>query len=239
MSNWKDELKKDGYTHLRGIVPQEMVAAARADIDRLRRAQPEQPGSYAQLESAGCESIHNLLRKSPVADYVEEALGWDNVGWYQENGQIAIIPARSSFTYWQDRPHIDGLFDPGTRPVPFSMLVGVYLSTTPGPFSGNFVVYPGSHLTHEKYFREGGPEILKRGQPFLYYAHSAQLVVEAGDAVLCHYQLAHCSAANTSDTDRIAVYYRIALRRATERLANLWSGWRFVDKGAAQVESAK
>jgi hypothetical protein len=228
MEQWKQELKEKGYTHLRGVVPPDMIAAARAEIDGLYQAAPRSETGGAELDSKGCKSVQNLLRKPPMSDYVEAALGWDNLAWYQEHAQIAYIPARRSSTPWQHGPHIDGFFDKGTDPVPFSLLVGVYVSSTPKPFAGNFVVWPGSHLTHEKYFREHGRDAWHAGQPYLYYAHSVQLLLEPGDAVLCHYLLAHAAAENTSDVDRIAAYFRIAARGDRwEQLTNLWSGWKF------------
>jgi ectoine hydroxylase-related dioxygenase (phytanoyl-CoA dioxygenase family) len=222
MENWKQELKEKGYTVLKGIIPPEMIAAARVEADRRHREKIQVKWDDE------IPPIHNLLRKSPLTQYVEDAIGWQNVSWYEKPGQVAIIPARKSNVPWQDRPHIDGFFDPNTDPVPFAMLAGVYLSSTPGTFAGNFVVWPGSHVKHEKYFRERGRDALRAGQPFLYYDHSVQLVVEAGDAVLCHYLLAHAAAENTSDVDRVAVYFRIAKNGDPfEQLSNLWHGWKF------------
>ncbi|HYF52618.1 MAG TPA: phytanoyl-CoA dioxygenase family protein [Planctomycetota bacterium] len=222
MEQWQKELKEQGYTHLKGVVPPEMIAAARADIDRLRARDSN------NLDSKGCDSIHNLVRKPPMENYVETALGWDNLAWYQDAGQIAIVPARNADTPWQLGAHIDGFFEPGDDCVPFSMLVGVYLSTTPGPFAGNFCVWPGSHLKHEKYFRDRGPDAMKGGQPRLYYDHSVQLVVQAGDAVIAHYLCAHGTAGNMSDVDRIAVYFRICAKGDRwQQLTNLWHSWKF------------
>jgi len=51
-----------------------------------------------------------------------------------------------------------------------------------------------------------------------------------GDVVFCHYQLGHSAAVNTTEIDRIAVYFRIWLRdledRRWEYLTNIWEGWK-------------
>jgi ectoine hydroxylase-related dioxygenase (phytanoyl-CoA dioxygenase family) len=64
------------------------------------------------------------------------------------------------------------------------------------------------------------PEI---GQP-------VQLMCGVGDVVFCHYQLGHSAAVNTTEIDRIAVYFRIWLRdledRRWEYLTNIWEGWK-------------
>jgi hypothetical protein len=222
METWKKELKEQGYTHVKGVVPQEMIAAAKAEA--LRRHQEK----IAVKWDDGCAPISALLQNAPLAPYVEATLGWENIQWYEKPGGVAIIPARNSNIPWQSGAHIDGFFEPGDDCVPFSMLAGVYLSSTPSTFSGNFVVWPGSHLKHEKYFRDRGLDAMKAGQPKLYYDHSVQLVVQAGDAVLAHYLCAHGTACNTSNEDRIAVYFRIAAKGDKwDLLSNLWHGWKF------------
>jgi ectoine hydroxylase-related dioxygenase (phytanoyl-CoA dioxygenase family) len=56
-----------------------------------------------------------------------------------------------------------------------------------------------------------------------------QLLCGVGDVVLAHYQLGHAAAVNTSDFDRIAVFFRIWLRGIEldrwHYLTNIWEGW--------------
>ncbi len=57
-----------------------------------------------------------------------------------------------------------------------------------------------------------------------------QLICDPGDAILCHYQLAHTAAVNTSNVDRVAVYFRIWFNdidtRRWQLLTNIWDGWK-------------
>jgi len=91
-------------------------------------------------------------------------------------------------------------------------------------------VWPGTHHLYERHFRERGPRALLEPPPAVELGAPVQLVCEAGDVVLLHYELAHTAAVNTSDVNRIAVYFRLWLREIDrqrwECLANLWRGWR-------------
>jgi ectoine hydroxylase-related dioxygenase (phytanoyl-CoA dioxygenase family) len=55
-------------------------------------------------------------------------------------------------------------------------------------------------------------------------------MVEPGDVVLCHYELAHTAAVNVSDDDRYAVYFRLWLNDIDDRrwhlMTHIWDGWR-------------
>jgi ectoine hydroxylase-related dioxygenase (phytanoyl-CoA dioxygenase family) len=135
-------------------------------------------------------------------------------------------------------PHIDGIPTglnglTGDKICNFTALVGVFLTTTPSTFAGNFTVWPGSHLVYEKYFRERGPGSMREGMPTAEPGQPVQLICNAGDAVFCHYQLGHTAVVNTSDVDRVAIYFRIWLRnigdieeRRWQLLTDIWQGWR-------------
>jgi hypothetical protein len=138
-----------------------------------------------------------------------------------------------------DIPHIDGIPNrtnglPAGQLSPFSVLVGVYLSDLRDEFSGNLVVWPGSHRTIESYVRshpEGwldpdgyGPVPL--GLPPMALGEPVQLRLRAGSIVLAHYQLAHAVSANRSPDIRYAVYFRLRHRDLGydwEQLADIWS----------------
>jgi len=57
-----------------------------------------------------------------------------------------------------------------------------------------------------------------------------QLMCGVGDVVVAHYQLGHSAAVNTSDNDRIAIFFRVWLRdlelRRWHYLTNIWEGWK-------------
>ena len=96
-----------------------------------------------------------LVRESPLADYVDQALGWDKID-YQKDAQIVLRRARATEKQLAPEHHMDGFNDPPNC-YPFSLLVGIFLNRTPAPFCGNFAVWPGSHYRHQKYFRRSIP----------------------------------------------------------------------------------
>src|SRR5918912_30557 len=91
----------------------------------------------------------------------------------------------------------------------FTALVGVFLSDVPHDFMGNFTVWPGTHRLYEAYFRQHGPQTLLDGMPPLELPAPEQVTARAGDAVFCHYQLAHGIAGNSSPHIRYAVFFRL------------------------------
>jgi ectoine hydroxylase-related dioxygenase (phytanoyl-CoA dioxygenase family) len=125
--------------------------------------------------------------------------------------------------------------------IPFTMLVGVFLSVVKTQFAGNFTVWPGSHLLVEKYFNDRGPQAMRESMPnlpSLGIMEPLQLMASPGDVVLCHYALAHSAAVNTSDNDRIACFFRLSHHELQDReaptypehawahLTNIWTGWK-------------
>ncbi len=122
----------------------------------------------------------------------------------------------------------------GTAIQNFTALVGVFLTEVKSDFAGNFTVWPGSHLVLEKYFRDRGKAALSEGMPNVPMGDPVQLRAKPGDVVLCHYQLAHSAAVNTSAENRIAIFFRLWLNdisgpeRSEQRwhnLTHIWDGW--------------
>jgi ectoine hydroxylase-related dioxygenase (phytanoyl-CoA dioxygenase family) len=116
--------------------------------------------------------------------------------------------------------------------------LGVFLTTMPRTFAGNLTVWPGTHRRYEQAFRECGPRAVFEPLPAIELGEPEQLICAAGDVVLMHWSLAHSAAVNTSDVDRVAVYYRMMFPELDanrvpdlgegrwEYLADLWRGWR-------------
>jgi ectoine hydroxylase-related dioxygenase (phytanoyl-CoA dioxygenase family) len=108
-------------------------------------------------------------------------------------------------------------------------LVGVVLSEIPHADMGNLTVWPGTRHVYERYFRDRGPEALQEGMPDVELPQSRQLTGQPGDALLCHYQLGHGIASNTSPHIRYAIYFRLkhvghdAIRR--ECMTDVWREW--------------
>jgi hypothetical protein len=238
--DWIKSLITQGYAHYRRLVPHELIHAARNAIDadlRLHydaeREQEYSSRSYCP-DLLGKGPIMDLLERSPVRDIVDAALGIDAVTW--DRGQVAIRWAHNVDREYPPEPHLDGFASPHNgvpqgRICNHTATIGVFLTTTPSAFAGNLTVWPDTHHLHERYFRERGPRALFEAHPEIDLGTPPlQLICEAGDVVLLHYELAHTAAVNTSDLDRIAVYFRLCLRDIDEQrwesLANLWRGWR-------------
>ena len=235
----KQEIFKNGFVKVPGVVPQVMVdEALRAinssvgegmDMDDMVTFRSR---SYCP-ELQGSSVITNLLNQTPAWELAESAIGEDKIV-RPTGGQIAL-----RFPSTQDPPpkpggHLDGMHSPHNG-VPkgvirnFTMLVGVYLSHVPHPYAGNFTVYPGTHHLYEKYFQEHGPESLLNGMPPVELPEPHQITGEPGDIVLVHYQVAHAAAPNVSPHTRYAIFFR--LRHVEhpdfrpEAMTDIWLEW--------------
>lgn len=237
--DWRTHLRAEGYAHFPGLVPAPLVEAARAAIDEDLRANydPSRQHEYDARSSCpgllGTPPIMNLIGESPVSLILEEALGLERIDW--DKGQVAIRRAHNHPVEAPPEPHIDGFagglngLEAG-RIYSLTALVGVFITPVRRPFAGNFVVWPGSHYAFEEYFRGRGERAMREPMPVLELGEPTQLLCGVGDAVLFHYQLGHTAAVNTSDDDRVAVYFRIWLRGLEQRrwhhLVNIWDGWK-------------
>jgi hypothetical protein len=224
-SEWIGALKEQGYCHLRRFLPESLTAPAQVEVERLAQAEMDgKTGPRWVYVSAATQPLLDLAHKPPVSDLIEQALGWHNIGPISD-AQIAIPGAHSAQEELPPQHHVDGFHD--GKFIPFSLLVGVFLSPTPRTFAGNFTVWPGTHIRHERYWREREPSALASGMPRIDVGEPVQLMTDVGDVVLCHYQLAHAAACNTSDVDRVAVYFRVWIGMDHWRQAtNLWDGWK-------------
>ncbi len=236
--NWHNELRTHGYAHFPRLVPEALVAAARAaiELDLHEHYDPRRQLEYDNQsycpDLRGTPPIMNLLEASPARDILDEALGIGNVAW--DKGQIAIRRAHNHPVPAAPEPHIDGFASglnglDGGKIYSLTALVGVFLTPVSRPFAGNYTVWPGSHYSYGRYFRARGERAMSEPMPTLELGEPVQLLCEAGDVVLVHYQLGHTAAVNTADSDRIAIYFRVWLRGLEQRrwhyLTNIWDGW--------------
>jgi hypothetical protein len=239
LPDWRASLVADGYAHLPGLVPAPLIAAARAAIDEDLRLwydaarEPEYSSRSYCPRLLATPPLMDLLQCSPVRDLIDDALGVDAVFW--DGGQVALRRAHNVAREQPPDPHLDGFASGENGVAPgriwnHTATIGVFLTTTPRTFAGNLTVWPGSHHLYEQHFRARGPDALYDPPRQVALGEPRQLVCAAGDVVLLHYELAHTAAVNTSDVDRIAVYFRVVFRDIEERrweyLANLWRGWR-------------
>jgi hypothetical protein len=76
--------------------------------------------------------------------------------------------------------------------------------------SGNLWVWPGTHLTHARYFREHGPHLFC-AYPAIDLPEPEQVKGRAGDLLLAHYLLGHNIGGNDEAAlTRRALYFRIS-----------------------------
>ncbi len=230
----KARLKRDGYVVVRGLVPRPLVDEALREINH---GLGTRTGSYSVetdwlSEHVSSPAAMNLLRLSPAAALVQSLLGEVEPC---SQAQIALrFPARPGDAPAPPDAHIDGL-SPDRAIERFSMLVGVLLSDAPGKSMGNLAVYPGTHLSVARRVREHGLEAARAGLiAKLRLPAPVQITGKAGDAVICHHQLAHGKMKNFSHEIRSMAYFRIyhrdAWRDRTETyvkraLTDPWMEW--------------
>lgn len=183
-------------------------------------------------EAQDAPEIAGLLNETPLWRIAESAIGAGRLRPVTR-GQIALrFPVMGEPA--EPRPHIDGMYSPNNG-VPkgtirnFTALIGVLLSDLPSGYSGNFTVWPGTHRRYETYFRQQGPQALLEGMPPIDLPEPLQITGQAGDAVLCHYQLGHGIAGNGSPHIRYAAFFRLTHvdhdNIHWECMTDIWREW--------------
>lgn len=234
------QLSQDGYTILPQAVPRALVDDALRAINHCmgQGMEPSRISEFASRsycpELKGEPVISDLFNASQLRPFCENLVGEGNLKSVN-HGQIALrFPRRIEPPFPAPQPHLDGIHSPNNG-VPegeihnFTMLCGVLLSDLPIENAGNFSVWPGSHRGFEAHFREHGYEALKDGTPKIEMPAPRQIIARAGDAVVCHYQLAHGIAPNVSPNIRYAIFFRLKHRdhdaHRFETLTDLWLDW--------------
>jgi hypothetical protein len=235
----KQELYQAGFVKLPGIVPPELVRTALQAINSSLGEQGIAPQRLTEFraqsycpELRSSPPITDLLTRSSLWDAAESAIG---VGAIRpvKGGQIALrFPTMG--TPRDPSPHLDGMYTP-TNGVPegtianFTALIGIFLSDVPGPFCGNLAVWPGTHHLYQTYFRAHGPQSLLNGMPSIDLQPAQQVTARAGDAVLCHYQLAHGITGNGSPHVRYGIFFRLSHvdhdAMHWECMTDIWREW--------------
>ena len=177
--------------------------------------------------------ITDLLNQTPAWALAESLIGMGKIQPVSKS-QIALRFPEQQDQSASPSPHLDGMYTPTNGVTEgtiknFTMLVGVFLSDLPSTDSGNFTVWPRTHHLYEQYFREHGARSLLQGMPDVSLSEPEQILGQAGDVVLCHYQLAHGVAANLSPFIRYAVFFRLThvSKEAYkwESMTNIWLEW--------------
>ncbi len=241
--SWVPGFRRDGYVHFKELLSPTLIEAARKTIlrDVQKHFDPARLVEYNNRswcpDLRGAIQIKRLAQNKAVQAITDRALGRKRYGC--DSGQIAIRQAHNVDRTYEPVAHIDGIPTPdngmqGTGIQNFTALLAVFLTEVKTDFAGNFTVWPGSHLVLEQYFRERGEATLEQGMPSVPLGAPLQLRCKPGDVVLCHYELAHAAAVNTSDDDRIAIFFRLWFndisgpdrrRQRWNNLTHIWHGW--------------
>jgi hypothetical protein len=234
----KKQLVENGYLVLPQLVPEKLTNVALRAINYSIGKGMDPKDVPAFRANSYCPELRNappiidLLHKTPLWKVAESFIG---KGKLRLAGppQIALrFPAME--TPGELHPHLDGMYSPNNRVKKgriqsFTMLIGVFLSNIPNRFWGNFCVWPGTHLLFADYFRENGVESLLQGLPPIKMPEPEQILSQTGDAMICHYQLAHTVVLNVSPYVRYAVFFRLSHSdhetRKTEAMLNPWLEW--------------
>jgi hypothetical protein len=239
-----DDLRQfacDGYLVLRNVVPEQLLAAADAEIDGLiAETAPDEgdggPGQSAWFPARSrLPRCDDVLRLSPALDIARELVSPNAIdhagldGNRYDHIQIAItVPP---WSHIPGGPHIDGW----TRGDSFTMLAGVLLTDQHQTQSGNLWVWPGSHLEHQRLFRERGTTILERSgvnghstllDPPVVLQPGMPITGGRGDLVLAHFLTGHNKGGNTAQHVRRTIYYRLNVvghdQRSEQTLLDAW-----------------
>ncbi|MCC7492156.1 MAG: phytanoyl-CoA dioxygenase family protein [Fimbriimonadaceae bacterium] len=215
----RQSIRRDGYAVIPGVVPQVMIDAALNQINAAlgEGIDPAQVPVYRSRsfcpELQGHPELVGLFNDSPARALAESLLGAGQLRPVT-GAQIALRFPRVGDPPPRIGCHLDGMHSAlngvkaGTYGN-FTMLAVVLLSDVPGPWCGNFTVWPGTHHQFEAWFREHGPDSLLDGMPPIDYPEPVQITGQAGDLVLCHYQVAHAAGPNLSPHVRYACIYRV------------------------------
>ncbi|HZC27856.1 MAG TPA: hypothetical protein VE287_12585 [Actinopolymorphaceae bacterium] len=249
----KSSLYENGLVKLPGIVPAAYVNAALRAVNGSLGSEGIHPDRLVTFRSQSycpelqrSPAITDLLHASPLWSLAEDAIGVGQISPVGA-GQIALRFPTDGEPH-EPHAHIDGMYTPHNGVTEgtiqnFTALIGVFLSDVPGPYAGNFTVWPGTHRTYESYFRANGPESLLQGMPPVELPTSEQVTAKAGDAVLAHYQLGHGIAGNASPHIRYAVFFRLShVDHESVRLecmTDIWQEWAGMRDVVAEADKGR
>lgn len=235
---WVGHLHRHGFVTLPGLVGREALARANYAIDEdLRRHfDPRRMPEY--VHRSWCPRLRRapvltrLLQMPRVRAALERVLPFHRL-FGTSLAQIAIRPIRPNEPPQPPHWHIDGIANPhngiGSRSLQtFTVLVGIFLTTTPSKDAGNFTVWPES-LPRLSDWYAADRRRMRQGMPKIDPGPALQLPTRAGDVVIANYLLAHGAASNASLVERRALFFRMALPglfwRRHAHLVDPWRGW--------------
>jgi len=233
----KRRMLDDGYITAPGLVPRPLLDEALREINhRLGLGRTQAMDAYADsrdywTDDTDAPALMDLLMKSPLWNLAQAGVGAGKLQ-LPASTQIALRFPSVNNSHGGPASHIDGFYSPNAAKSisRFTMLVGVMLSDVPEKYMGNFTAFPGTHRTIAEYIKANGTKPLRAGLAGkIDLPEAVQLTGKAGDAFVCHYQLAHDKEQNLSPFIRYAAYWRLwhvdAEQRQPEGLTDIWMEW--------------
>lgn len=233
----KKKILEDGYIVIPGVVPRPLIEEALREINhRLGLGRTQAMDAYADArdywtDDVDAPAIMDLLHKSPLWELAQSPVGAGKLD-RPATGQIALRFPSVNNSHGGPASHIDGFYSPKANKTisRFTMLVGVLLSDAPAKYMGNLAVYPGTHRQIAEHIKVHGTAGLRAGLAGkIDLPDAVQITGQAGDAVLCHYQLAHDKEQNLSHLIRYMAYWRLwhvdAETCQPEGLTDIWREW--------------
>lgn len=241
----KRAFHEQGYVVVPGVVPRVMVDGALKAINHsVGQGMPAEQMATMRAQSyctelQGAPVITDLWNRTPALPLAESLVGEGKLRPIR-GAQIALRFPGDYDPPPAPKPHLDGMHSP-TNGVPegaihnFTLLAGILLSPLHTPYCGNFTVWPGTHLQHERYFRQHGPQSLLDGLPRITMPEPVQVTGEPSTLVLAHYLLAHAAAPNVSPHVRYALFFRLTHvehdARKWESMTDAWLEYEGVRAG--------
>jgi hypothetical protein len=213
------DFARDGFLLIPGAVPEELLAAADAEIDGLIAQEPPDQGDGGPGQSLWFPP----RRRLPACEAAlsrSAALGAALAPLRLEHAfdHIQVATTMPPWPHIPGGPHIDGHGRGEDPPGSFTLLAGILLTDQQARRSGNLWVWPGSHLAHAELFRERGTRILMPSgghltslDPPPELGPKVELTGRRGDLLLAHFLLGHNGGGNTGPRPRRTIYYRMAV----------------------------
>jgi hypothetical protein len=220
------EFGRVGYLVVEQVVAEAFLAAADAEIDDLVAQEPAEEGTaghhFYWRAPDGLPAAHAALRDSGALAVAGELTAPEPLDLILDHIQVALnIPP---YHHRPGGPHIDGHRPDQDAPASFTLLAGIFLGDETGPDRGNLWIWPGSHLVHERLFREQGSRALLehsghvsfvRDPPALPQPHP--VYGRRGDLLLSHFLTGHNIGGNLCPRTRRMLYYRLGCPGHGER----------------------
>lgn len=239
----KQFFAEQGYLQIPAAVPGAAVRAALRAINHsigIVGKTGRDPARY-RVDSFCHELRHapvlcDIFNRTSIFALAEALLGKGNVLPVEE---VQIAP-RFPLPVGEAAPPLSGHLDAagtgtngyaaGTYSRNFTLLAVVYLVDVPEPDSGNFTVWPRSHIETRDFFRHTGHEILYAGDPDIELsAEPIMLTGSAGDVFLGHHLIQHVGGHNISPRVRHALISRMRHRHAAVldkgAFIDMWREW--------------